>query len=47
MLYIILMHISGFIYLFIFANDLSLALYFIFILDYRNVLDKKQTQAFS
>ena len=32
-LYIILMHISCFIY---FANDLLLTVYFIFILDYRN-----------
>ena len=41
MLYIILMHISHFIF---FPNDLLLAVYFIFILDYRNVR-KKQIQA--
>ena len=40
MLYIILMHISHFIF---FPNDLLLAVYFIFILDYRNVR-KKQIQ---
>ena len=46
MLYIILIHISGFMLFFFFASELSLALYFLLILGYRNVLDKKQTQAF-
>ena len=41
MLYIILMHISHFIF---FSNDLLLAVYFICILEYRNVR-KKQIQA--
>ena len=36
MLYIILMHISLF-----FANDLLLAVYFVFILDYRNDVRQK------
>ena len=35
MLYIILIHISRFIYFFL-VNDLFLAVYFIFILDYGN-----------
>ena len=37
MLYIILMHI----YCFVFANDLSLAAYFIFILDHKNNVRQK------
>ena len=41
MLYINLMHISHFIF---FPNDLLLAVYFIFILDYRNDVRKKQIQ---
>ena len=40
MLYIILTHISHFIFFF-FVNDLLLAAYFIFILDYEMMLDKK------
>ena len=39
MLCIILMHISHFIF---FANDLLLAVYFVFILDREMMLDKKQ-----
>ena len=39
MLYIILMHICYFMF---FANDLLLGVYFIFILDMRMMLDKKQ-----
>ena len=39
---IILMHISCFMF---FANDLLLAVYFVFILDYEIKLDKKQIRA--
>ena len=39
MLYIILKHISCFIYFF--ANDLLHAVYFVFILDYRNNIRQK------
>ena len=35
------MHISHFVFCFFFANDLLLAVYFIFILDYRNDVRQK------